>query len=373
MNATLLQTPLYDWHVALGARMVDFGGWSMPVQYSTIVEEHRACRTSAALFDVSHMGRFRFDGPGAEAFLDHLCTRKIAGMAIGRIRYSFLLNEEGGILDDVLVYRLPQEGGGSYFWMVVNAGNREKIAAWIEDRLASTDCDVRFTDASSATAMIALQGPQAIGLAQSLTDAPLANMPNYSAVQSAFAGVAAMISRTGYTGEDGVEVTSAAEDAGKVASLTLALGQQIGARPAGLGARDTLRLEAAMPLYGHELSEAIGPVQTGVGFAITLTDHEFVGREAVLKEKANAATPRRVGLELAGRRVPREGYEVLLGDRRVGEVTSGTFSPTLEKPIAMAYVEPGVAETGTALAIDIRGRREPATVVDLPFYKRSQD
>ncbi len=370
MSTTLRKTPLYDWHVARGARMVDFGGWSMPVQYTSIVEEHNTCRGAIALFDVSHMGRFRFDGADAEKFLDGLCTRRIAGMAVGKIGYSLLCNEAGGILDDILVYHLAAAGGGSYFWMVVNASNREKIAAWIEQHLPGGG-DVRFEDHTLKTAMIAVQGPRAIDAAQVLTDVPLADMRYYTGTPGAFAGQTAMLSRTGYTGEDGVEVTVAAEAAARVWEALMQAGDDSGIGPAGLGARDTLRLEAAMPLYGHELSEQIGPIQAALGFAVNLQDREFIGRSAMEKQKQDPTLPKRIGLKMSGRRVPREHFAVFHGDEKVGEVTSGTFSPTLTRPIAMAYVHPHLASEGTTLSIDIRGRREPARVVPLPFYKRT--
>lgn len=369
MTTTLLQTPLHDWHRARDARMVDFGGWSMPVQYTSIVEEHTACRQRAALFDVSHMGRFRFDGPGAESLLDSLCTRRIAGMAPGKIRYSVICNESGGILDDVLVYRLTDDDGGTYFWMVVNASNREKIADWIHQHLADAG-EVQFEDRTRGTAMLALQGPRALEIAGGLTDVPLAELRNYSGTHGPVCDRPAMVSRTGYTGEDGIEVTVAADDTVTVWEALLQAGDAHGISPAGLGARDTLRLEAAMPLYGHELTEEIGPIQAGLGFAVNLKDRDFSGRTAIERQMQDPTLPRRVGLEMSGRRVPREHQGVFHGDKRVGEVTSGTFSPTLEKPIAMAYVHPHLASEGTTLSIDIRGRREPALVVPLPFYKR---
>ncbi len=367
MTATLLQTPLHDWHAAHGARMVDFGGWSMPVQYSSIVEEHNTCRNATALFDISHMGRLRFDGEAADKFLDHLCTRRINGLPLGKVRYSLICNENGGILDDVLVYHL-REGDTPYYQMVVNASSCEKIVAWIEQHL--TD-DVEFVDQTTHTAMIAVQGPQAIAVAQSLTDVPLAEIGYYTGLHGMVAGHPAMISRTGYTGEDGVELTVSDDAAAAIWQALMDAGAEVGIAPAGLGARDTLRLEAAMPLYGHELSEQIGPVQAGLNFAVNLKGRQFIGRDAIAAQKEDAALPVRVGLELTGRRVPREGYGVFDGDKQVGEVTSGTFSPTLEKPIAMAYVAPQFASAGTKLQVDIRGRREEMTVVDLPFYKRA--
>jgi aminomethyltransferase len=372
MTATLLQTPLFDWHVARGARIVDFGGWSMPVQYTSIVEEHHACRLHAALFDVSHMGRFRFDGADAERFLDRLCTRRIMDMPLGKVRYSLVCNEEGGILDDVLVYHLADDEDDSYFWMVVNASNREKIARWIHTHLQSFAGDVIFADRTFETVMIAVQGPHAVHIAQQLSNVEVTGLDYYTAEVGNFAGEFAMISRTGYTGEDGVEVTINASEAVRVWDALMVTGQPFEIAPAGLGARDTLRLEAAMPLYGHELSENIGPIQAGLDFAVSLKDRDFVGREAIAAQKNDLLLPKRIGLELAGRRVPREHYGVFAGDHQVGEVTSGTFGPTLDRPIAMAYVSPKHAAVGTELTIDIRGRRESAMVVELPFYDREK-
>ena len=369
MTESLLQTPLYDWHAAAGGRIVDFGGWAMPVQYTTIVAEHRACRQAAALFDVSHMGRFRFDGPGAAALLDRLCTRRVGDMPAGRIRYSLITNPAGGILDDVLVYRFEDEDGDSYFSMVVNAGNREKIAAWIERHREGGD--VEFCDRTRDTAMIAVQGPQAPAVAGELLDIDPCALKYYRGVHGQAAGRPAMISRTGYTGEDGCEITLAAEDAQPLWEQLLAAGAGQGVQAAGLGARDTLRLEAAMPLYGHELSEQIDPYQAGLGFAVQLEGREFIGAGALRRLSQEATRLVRVGLETSGRRVPREGCTVCTGEREIGRVTSGTFSPTLEKSIGMAYIEQEQSAVGTAVEVDIRGRREPAVVVKLPFYRRA--
>lgn len=345
--------------------MVDFAGWSMPVQYTSIVDEHNATRGAAAVFDVSHMGRFHFTGGGSAAFLDRLLTRRVTDMAVGKIRYSLVVNEQGGILDDVLVYRLQQPDQPPFHALVVNASNRDKIARWIESHLSDAD-DVQFTDHTTHTAMIAVQGPRAIAIAQRFVGAKIAELDYYTGVYSSIRQAIGVVSRTGYTGEDGCELVVPGEAA-------LDLWQSLidaGARPAGLGARDTLRLEAAMPLYGHELSETINPFQAGLSFAVNLKDREFIGRDALTKFKSDTNQPQRVGLEMAGRRVPREHFPILSSDKVVGEVTSGTFSPTLQKPIAMGYVHPDVAAIGVELMIDIRGRHEPARVVPLPFYSR---
>jgi len=371
MAGDLLKTPLHLWHAAHGARLVDFAGWHMPVQYGSIVEEHQATRKAATLFDVSHMGRIRFDGPGAEAFLDRLLTRKVLGMGPGKIRYSLMCKEDGGILDDVLVYHLHAHSGGLYYQLVVNASNRQKILSWLAAQKKSTD-DVKFADQTQATAMIAVQGPLALRVAEPLVGADLGGLAYYTGCETTICGHAGIASRTGYTGEDGCELVVPASAAVEVWERLFAQGKELGLAAAGLGARDTLRLEAAMPLYGHELSESINPLQAGLGFAVTLQSHDFIGRQALAARKDDSSQPVRVGLELAGRRVPREHYGVLSAGQTVGEVTSGTFSPTLQKPIAMAYVKPAFAAVGTELTVDIRGTAEPAKVVPLPFYRRDK-
>ena len=370
MTSTLTQTPLFDWHVSRGAKMVDFAGWSMPVQYTSIIAEHNATRQGVGLFDISHMGRLLFTYADAAQFVDSLLTRKIVHLPLGKIRYGLITNEQGGILDDVLVYHLTRFGDirGPCYLMVVNAGNREKIVAWIESHLAGSD--VQFMDRTASTVMIAVQGPRAIGLLDPLVDADLAGMKYYTGSQASIGGKWCILSRTGYTGEDGCELIVAADDALAVWELLMDAGQAADITPAGLGCRDTLRLEAAMPLYGHELSEEINPMQAGLGFAVNTKAHQFIGREAILQFQQDENLPRRIGLELSGRRVPRQHYPILFGGEVVGEVTSGTFSPTFEKPIAMGYVRPDCAELGTELAVDIRGRQEPARVVKLPFYSR---
>lgn len=371
MATDLLKTPLHAWHAAHGARLVDFAGWHMPVQYGSIVEEHQATRRAASLFDVSHMGRILFEGPGAEAFLDRLLTRKVVGMGPGKIRYSLMCREDGGILDDVLIYHLHAHSGGLYYQLVVNASNRQKILAWLTAQKNSTD-NVRFVDQTQATAMIAVQGPLALRVAEPLVGADLGGLAYYSGCETTICGHVGIASRTGYTGEDGCELIVPADAAVDVWERLFAAGKQIGLAAAGLGARDTLRLEAAMPLYGHELSESINPLQAGLGFAVNLPGRRFVGRDAIAAKTNDPSQPVRIGLELSGRRVPREHYPVLSAGQSVGQITSGTFSPTLQKPIAMAYVRPSAALGDGNLAVDIRGTAEPARVVPLPFYRRSE-
>jgi aminomethyltransferase len=353
------RTPLYDWHVAHGGRMVDFAGWDMPVQYSNITEEHTTVRTGAGLFDISHMGRLSFGGTDVLDLIQLLTTNNAATMKDWQARYSLVCNTEGGIRDDILVYRWP------YGWaMVVNASNREKIVGWIEQHRGGRD--VKMQDQTLGTAMIAVQGPKAVDLVRGLTDADATQLAYYYATATRCLGQQCVISRTGYTGEDGFEIMIGAAHGVALWEELLARG----GKPCGLGARDTLRLEAAMPLYGHELGEDIDPLQAGLGWAVKLDKGDFLGREALLKRKEDPTRRQRVGLELTGKRAAREGALVLDGEREIGKVTSGAPSPTLGKSIAMAYVDPAFTAAGTAVSVDIRGTKEAATVVALPFYRR---
>lgn len=367
----LLETPLHAWHVEQGGRMVDFAGWSMPVQYGSIIEEHHNTRNAVGIFDVSHMGRFYFQGENIDGFLDQLTTRRVAGMDVGSIRYSLMTNESGTILDDVLVYRLGRPNGESFYMMVVNASNREKIAGWIQQNLQASDHNVQLDDRTQETAMIAVQGPKANELVAKLAELDPSTLKYYTGTVSTVAGHEAVISRTGYTGEDGCEIICEAGSAAEICAQIQNLASEIGGGPAGLGARDTLRLEAAMPLYGHELSEDINAAQTDLRFAMNFKDRKFCGRSAILAAKKNDSLPTRVGLELEGRRAARENCQILIDGQNVGFITSGTFAPTLQKAISMGYIDRKYAVAGTQVTIDIRGKSASATIVDLPFYKRS--
>jgi aminomethyltransferase len=360
--------------------MVEFGGWEMPVQYISIVEEHHAVRRRAGLFDISHMGRINFEGPGAVAFLDRLLTNHVATLKPGQIRYSLICNESGGVLDDVLVYRTPAVDRTDHM-LVVNASNRLKILDWIRTHHAASD-QVEVVDRTMDWGMIALQGPRALEIVEPLvqltrpggapdTAARLDALKYYTFAGIGTCGSWGLVSRTGYTGEDGVELIVPAEKLVELTERLLAAGTAVGLAPCGLGARDTLRLEAAMPLYGHELSEEMNPFTAGLDFAVKLDKPDFIGRAAQVEAKANPNRPRRVGIKLDGRRIAREGALLFVGDRQIGRVTSGTFSPTLEAPIAMAYVEPAHATVGSTLDVDFRGQRLPAQVVSLPFYRRA--
>lgn len=368
----LLQTGLHDWHASNGGRMVEFAGWSMPVQYSSIIGEHNATRTSVGLFDVSHMGRFFFEGESPEAIsqiLDRLTTRRVAKMDVGKIRYSLMTNESGGILDDVLVYHLPKLGGGSQIMMVVNASNRAKIAQWIESNSQDGD-NLKLVDKTTETAMIACQGPNANGIVAELSEVDPAELKYYTGAASKVCGADAIVSRTGYTGEDGCEIIVDNQHATEIWEELHSRSIAIRGSACGLASRDTLRLEAAMPLYGHELGEDVNAAQTGLGFAMNFKDRKFVGRSAILAARKDEALLRRVGIELEGRRAARQGCSILVADQPVGEITSGTFSPTMQKPISMGYIQPQYAEPGTDLIVDIRGSSHPGRIVKLPFYER---
>jgi aminomethyltransferase len=359
----MLQTPLHDWHAAHGGRMVDFAGWDMPVQYTTISEEHHAVRKAAGLFDISHMGRLKFTGPDACRFLDHLVTNDVTKIAPGRIRYALVCNETGGVLDDVLVYAFDDS-----YLLVVNASNRLKILEWIEQQ--RDGFDVIIEDLTISRCMIAVQGPQAAGILSALADSDVAELKYYSGTEMTVCNQPALVSRTGYTGEDGFEVIIDSEFGQTVWDAALEAGVASDIRACGLGCRDTLRLEVGMPLYGHELDEATDPLSAGLRFAVKLKAGDFLGRDALLAIADQTDRPVRIGLQLEGRRIAREGATLHAGDRQVGHVTSGTFSPTLVRAIGMGYVTPDVAEVGTALEVDIRGKRAAANVVELPFYKR---
>ncbi len=352
--------------------MVDFAGWSMPVQYTSIADEHNATRNAVGVFDISHMGRLQCNGPNVAQFLDSVVTRRVVDLKPTQVRYGLVCNDEGGILDDVLVYGGTPDRARPYS-MVVNASNRENIVDWLNEHAVRSG--VSILDTTTRTAMIAVQGPKAIDLMQELieTAAPIADMRYYTYASGYWDGESLLVSRTGYTGEDGVEIICDAALVAELWECVIDHAAIVGGMAAGLGARDTLRLEAAMPLYGHELSETINPIQAGLNFAVNLGGREFVGSKALEQFAADKSQPVRVGLQLDGRRVPRQGCPVLYRGEIIGEVTSGTFSPTFQRPIAMAYVQPSAQTVGTILAVDIRGTHHTAVVVPVPFYERKKN
>lgn len=361
-DAPLLRTPLHAAHARLGARMMPFAGWDMPVQYAGILAEHAAVRNAAGLFDISHMGRLYVHGQEALAFLQYVTTNDVAALHDHQAHYSLLCRADGTTLDDILVYRLPE-----HFLVVVNAGNRERDLAFLREHLRP---GVTLTDDTRNTAMLAVQGPQAIAIVQPLTQEDLSTLRRYHIRLGDVANVDAMLARTGYTGEDGLEVIVAANNAEEVWNALLVAGRPFGLQPAGLGARDTLRTEAGLPLYGHELADDTNPLEAGLGPFVALEKADWLAG-AALRRIAAAPLPRRLtGLQLESRIPARAGSLLFAGDRPVGKVTSGTFAPTLQKSIAMAYLEPSSAEPGRRIDAEVRGRRYAATTVALPFYRR---
>jgi aminomethyltransferase len=362
----LKRTPFYDYHVSHKAKMVDFAGWEMPLYYRSIVDEHQQTRTSGSLFDVSHMGRLSFSGPDAQTFLNRVLSRNVADQVVGQSRYSLVTNENGGCRDDVIVSRDAKN------WMMVcNASNREKLVNYFTGLRRSSGLDFDMADNTEATAMVAFQGPRVIErLSQSLP-VDLASIKRYYFQVVSAVLFKVHVFRSGYTGEDGVEIVLPAKTAAMAVKMFAGKEQSDEAtiKPAGLGARDTLRLEAAMPLYGHELTEETDPLSAGLAWAVDLSK-EFVGVEK-LREIARTGPKRKlVGLELDGKRIARQGTPVVTQSSLVGQVTSGTFSPTLQKSIALAYIDADHAAEGTQLAVDLKGTINPARVVKTPFYKR---
>ena len=356
----LERTPLYDEHKALGARLVDFAGYEMPVQYEGIKAEHEAVRNHAGLFDVSHMGEAVFRGPEAEAAVQRLVTRDVGRLDSGQAGYCAVCYEDGGTVDDVMVYRREDD-----FLIVINASNREKDVEHF--RKNTEDLDVEVADESDDWALLALQGPEAAELLQNLTDAELSGLKPFRFAWGEVEGVPALISRTGYTGEDGFEIYLRPDGAPRVWRRL----SEAGAAPAGLGARDTLRLEAGLCLYGNELDAETTPLEAGIGFAVHLDkEPRFMGQRALLLEDTGGLRKKLVGFEMEGRGIARHGHHVTSGAEIVGEVTSGTKSPTLDRAIGLALVDPGVDDW---FEIVIRDNPVPAKAVPLPFYKRDRD
>jgi len=357
------KTPLYDCHVASGGTIVPFAGYLLPVQYPTgIITEHNAVRTAAGLFDVSHMGEIVFSGKDALQNLNRLLTNDFTSMVDGQVRYSLMCNEQGGCVDDLIVYRINEE----MYWVVVNASNRHKDYAWMR---AHASGEVIVEDISDSIAQLALQGPSAKDILLQLIPENKLPAKYYTFLKDVMiGGKECLISQTGYTGEAGYELYLPNEDAPYLWNLLLEKGKDRGLIPCGLGARDTLRLEAAMPLYGHEMDEQISPLETGLNFAVKMKKEDFIGKKA-LEEKGVPAL-KRIGLKITGRGIAREQQDVYLDNTLIGHTTSGTHAPYLKVPVAMALVNIDSVEIGTQVEIDIRGRRVAAEVVPLPFYKK---
>ena len=360
------ETPLADRHAALNARMIEFSGWRMPVQYTSILEEHRAVRERVGLFDLSHMGELIVEGPEAGQALAGAVVTNPPALAVGRAHYSMICAADGGIVDDLIIYRLAEDR----FMVVANAGNAQVVSDALAERLAGARAVL--DDLSFATGLVAIQGPRSVDVLTPLTDVDLSALRYYAIADGTVAGIAAQVARTGYTGEDGFEVFVEYGRVGELWDALLDPVRAAGGLPVGLGARDTLRLEAGMPLYGNELDLTTTPFDAGLGRVVKLDKTaDFVGRAALERAAADGPKKRLVGLTMEGRGIARHGYPVHAGERRSGVVTSGTRSPTLGMAIAMAYVAPTDGEVGNALEVEIRDARVPARVVPLPFYRRS--
>jgi len=364
----LRRTPFYDFHVSSGAKLVDFAGWEMPILYRSILEEAQQTRGKGSIFDISHMGRLHLSGKDVVKFLDRVLTRNVSAQKVGQSRYSLICNPAGGVMDDVIVSRDTKN------WIIVcNASNREKINAHLHAVRHQENLDLDMADQTEATAMVALQGPVVIEKLASVLPVDIKALKRFEFVTDSYMLIKFTVFRSGYTGEDGVELILPAKMAGLAMKLLAGKTDRPDAsiKPAGLGARDTLRLEAGMPLYGHELSEEIDPLSAGLGWAVDL-NKEFIGA-AALRKIAEAGPARKlVGLELEGKRIARQGAEIKSAvGASVGAVTSGTLSPTLGKSIAMAYVNAEASDIGTQLSVDLKGTPNPAIVVKLPFYKRA--
>lgn len=364
-TATVKQTPLVGQHHAMGARMVEFGGWEMPVEYTGIAAEHLAVRYHAGLFDVSHMGEVELAGPDALAAVQRMTSNDASALEVGQVQYSALTTHDGTLVDDLLVYRLS----GEHFLLVVNASNIDKDVVWIKEQATQTG-DAVAINASSRYALLALQGPRAEAILQPLTGVELAVLRYYRFATGEVAGVRATISRTGYTGEDGFELFVAPQLSDRVWSALLDAGEPSGLLAAGLGARDTLRLEAAMRLYGNDMDETTTVLEAGLGWTVAWDKGDFNGRAALSRQKTEGLSRKLVGFEMIDRGIARHGYEVYADGNKVGAVTSGTQTPFLKKAIGMAYVPIGVSTTDSEITIDVRGRRLRARVVPTPFYKR---
>lgn len=365
------RTPLYDRHVALGARMIPFAGWMMPVQYTGIIDEHRTVRSAAGLFDLGHMGQVDVTGPDATSFLQFITTNDVSQLEPGQAHYSLLPNERGGVVDDIIVYRRP---GGDGYMVCINAANRQKDVGWMHRwRAERSDLDVSVRDISDETGMIAIQGPRAAAIVQRVADRDLSGVNYFSWVEARISGVPAMAARTGYTGEDGFEFYTAIEDIAQVWDALMAAGRADGIAPIGLGARDTLRLEARMPLYGNELSDDINPLEAGLGWAVKLDKGAFVGSEAIEAMKTSGPPRRTVGFKLAERSgSARSHFEVRCNGQTAGFVTSGAMSPTLNENIGIALIDRAYAGIGKTFDVIIRDRPVAAVQVKTPFYKRDQ-
>jgi aminomethyltransferase len=363
----LQKTPLNEEHRRLGGKMVDFGGWDMPVQYSAgVIAEHMATREKVGLFDVSHMGEIHVDGKDSIAFINSITTNDVTKLVDGQAHYSALLYENGTVVDDLLVYRFSEDK----LFLVVNAGTQDKDWAWIIEHREGFDVDLRH--ASVEYCQIAIQGPKATEILQTLTETDLSVIKYYHFTTGEVDGVSSIISRTGYTGEDGFEVYADATKAVQLWNKLLEAGEPFGILPCGLAARNTLRLESAMSLYGHEISDEITPLEASLGWICKLNKETFIGKEALVKQKADGLTKKLVGFEVTDKGIARDGFDVYINDEKVGCVTSGSPAPFLKKNIGLAFVPAEFAILGQEIKIDVRGRMLSAVIVPTPFYKRAK-
>jgi aminomethyltransferase len=361
----LKKTPLYEKHVALNAKIIDFGGWAMPVQYTNVIDEHKATRRAVGLFDICHMGEIEVKGPQALDFLQLVLTRNLADQEIGQIKLSALLNYEGGIIDDLTVYKMAKDS----YMLVTNATTKDRDWQWIKSIQRDKGFDCNLKDISNKTGKLDLQGPRAEEILQTLTSDNLKNLRFYHFFESHVSEIPSIISRSGYTGEDGFEIYASADKIGDIWDKFMATGESWGMKPAGLGARDTLRLEAGMMLNGQDMSETVTPLQVPYSWLIDW-NKEFIG-SAVLKAQKNSGIKKKLaGLEMTGRGIARRGYKVFDREREIGVVTSGTFSPTLNKAIGLAFIDIAFSAPETEISIEIRNSMNGAKIVKLPFYKR---
>ena len=359
------RTPLYEEHKKLGAKIVPFAGWEMPLSYTGVLEEHRATRSAIGLFDVSHMGRIDVTGPDAAALLDRVATSAVRKLAVGGMQYALACNEPGGILDDLMIYRF----GDQRYFVCANASNAEKIFRWLMKQAAGFP-GVGVTNRSAELAQLAVQGPRSRDLMRPLTEADLDHLRLRHCVETKVAGVPMHLSRSGYTGELGYELYLPAGRAREAWELLMKEGKARGLKPCGLGCRDTLRLEMGYPLYGNDMDETTTPIEAALEFAVDFKKKDFIGREALIRKKEKGVSRKLIGFELTRRGVPRRGCTIFSDGKEIGVVTSGNHSPSLNKGIGMAYVPTPFAEVGGELLIDIRGNAVPALVVERPFYKR---
>jgi aminomethyltransferase len=359
------RTPLYDEHIRLKGKMVDFAGWEMPVQYTGVIDEHRAVRTHAGIFDVSHMGQIEFTGPHAEVAVQYLTTNDVKAMTDGRAQYSVLCNERGTVVDDVIVYRFSRDR----YILVVNASNVAKDFAWFKK---NNRYGAELRDRSDDFALIAFQGPSSLSILQRMTDIDMASVATYHFAEGSVAGKAGcIVAKTGYTGEEGVEIFTRPGDAASIWRAILSEGESAGVVPIGLGARDTLRLEMKYSLYGHEITEETNPIEAGLSWVVKLdTPDDFIGKDVLKKVSAEGVTRKLVGLRMIDRGIPRDGYPIIIGERKAGFVTSGTMSPSLNIAIGIGYVPVENAAIGNEILVDIRGQERKAEIVKTPFYKR---